>query len=1036
MRVNSKHIIPTILALLLSLGMAAQVSDPFGSSVAFTHTTINDGMSSNMVLALVQDENGFVWAGTDRGVNRFDGHRITPIKSTLDLSVTCMDMVKDTLWIGTSEGLYIYTLNGDSVRNVNLATSSSKYGSLDITDMQYDGKGTLWFTTMSAGIFRFKTATEELFHVATPDSARMYGHIYISKEGRVWAASNWNKHNIVLYQHHSDTFVPYDLKFDGDSPSKIMTIALTQAGNGSMWAALWDGSVISFDSSSRKATLAFTAQQTGMRHAHSITEVEPGRFFVGSDHGLAALTLSSGSVKVYSREGSMASNLSDDFIYPILKDREGGTWIGTFYGGINYTHPISSNFVTCAHSKYVNSVSGNVINKFCEDNQGRLWISSDDGGLCYYDSATKLFTNVPLAPGGGNHNTHALCLDGDDLYVGTYAQGMDIVNTRTMHVENIPAFRDASGKSIDRSSYAIYKDRSGRIWVGTFRGAALFDSHTRTFTQVKNVGVPVLDILEDCVDCIWLATEGNGLWRLDARGQWKQYSSLNCEHTLPGVSAIVRTLYEDRDGNLWVGASSGLFKYDRSADKFEHVGLGEGHIGVYGIADVDSKLWLTTSNGIICYSLTLKSVLKVYKSGGNVASINFMPDAVYGDHNGRVYAGTTSGFISFRPRSMRSNAVKPTVVFTDLEVFNRHVPVGSELLPVPLPDLKELKLSYRESVFRISFSAMSYLSPKDITYRYYLEGFDKEWIESIGNSVTYTNLSPGTYILHVKAIMNDGMQSEDAILRVTITPPFYWNGLSQTIYAILILLVLYLTVRHLLRLKELRHVAQIQEITVQKEQAIQEITEQKEHEINEVTEQKEQAILEITEQKEQEIKEVAEQKEQEIKEITEQKEQEIKEIIEQKEQELKEVAEQKEQEIKEVTEQKEQEIKAINARMEEELHNARIHFMILTDKDQNFLDNLEKAVERNYANPDFAIDDLAEEMGVSRSSLFNKIKALADVTPNELIQIVRLRHAASLLDSGNYLVSEVCYMVGFSSPSYFAKCFQRLYGVTPVKYKA
>ena len=186
--------------------------------------------------------------------------------------------------------------------------------------------------------------------------------------------------------------------------------------------------------------------------------------------------------------------------------------------------------------------------------------------------------------------------------------------------------------------------------------------------------------------------------------------------------------------------------------------------------------------------------------------------------------------------------------------------------------------------------------------------------------------------------------------------------------------------------------AQIQEITVQKEQAIQEITEQKEQEIKEVTEQKEQAIQEITEQKEQEIKEVAEQKEQEIK--------------------------------------------AINARMEEELHNARIHFMILTDKDQNFLDNLEKAVERNYANPDFAIDDLAEEMGVSRSSLFNKIKALADVTPNELIQIVRLRHAASLLDSGNYLVSEVCYMVGFSSPSYFAKCFQRLYGVTPVKYKA
>ena len=167
----------------------------------------------------------------------------------------------------------------------------------------------------------------------------------------------------------------------------------------------------------------------------------------------------------------------------------------------------------------------------------------------------------------------------------------------------------------------------------------------------------------------------------------------------------------------------------------------------------------------------------------------------------------------------------------------------------------------------------------------------------------------------------------------------------------------------------------------------------------------------------------------------EKKEQEIEEVTKQKEQEIKEVTKQKELEIQEVTEQKEQEIKEINTRMEEELHAARIRFMTLTEKDQAFLDNLEKVIEKNFSNAEFAIDDLADSMGVSRSSLFNKVKALADVTPNELIQVIRLRHAASLLDSGNYRVSEVCYMVGFSSPSYFAKCFQRQYGVTPAKYK-
>ena len=127
--------------------------------------------------------------------------------------------------------------------------------------------------------------------------------------------------------------------------------------------------------------------------------------------------------------------------------------------------------------------------------------------------------------------------------------------------------------------------------------------------------------------------------------------------------------------------------------------------------------------------------------------------------------------------------------------------------------------------------------------------------------------------------------------------------------------------------------------------------------------------------------------------------------------------------------------KEISNRMEQEVHDARIKMLTITDKEQEFLDNIEKIIENNFSNPEFAVDDLASELGVSRSGLFSKIKVLADVTPNEMIQIIRLRHAASLLQTNNYRVNEVCYMVGFSSPSYFAKCFQKQYGCTPAKFK-
>lgn len=109
--------------------------------------------------------------------------------------------------------------------------------------------------------------------------------------------------------------------------------------------------------------------------------------------------------------------------------------------------------------------------------------------------------------------------------------------------------------------------------------------------------------------------------------------------------------------------------------------------------------------------------------------------------------------------------------------------------------------------------------------------------------------------------------------------------------------------------------------------------------------------------------------------------------------------------------------------------------LTFTDKEQKFLNDIESIIENNFSNPEFAVDDLASELGVSRSGLFSKIKVLADVTPNEMIQIIRLRHAASLLQTNNYRVNEVCYMVGFSSPSYFAKCFQKQYGCTPAKFK-
>ena len=748
-----------------------------------------------------------------------------------------------------------------------------------------------------------------------------------------------------------------------------------------MWIASWNGSVVRFDKKTLKARLMLSPEESHMNHVHSVIQLLPGYFLFGSDTGLIMYDVARHKVRFHNRFSDPANTLSDDFVYPLMIDHEGGTWIGTYYGGLNYTHAMLGNFSSYSHSPYFNSVTGNVVNSFCEDKNGRLWIASDDGGLCYFKGGE--FFPVKLVAGGKvQKNVHALCIDGNEMYVGTYAQGLDIMNLDTKEVvAHEPTFIGEDGKSFESSAMSIYKDSKGRVWVGSFKTVSIYDRQAHRFTNKINIGATVLSILEDRHGVMWFGTDGNGLWSWnDKTKELKQHIDFGQQLDLH-ASVFVNSLCEDSDGRLWVGTSFGLFYRDGKTGKFVKVDLQNENVMVFGIVQDSHCLWISTTMGVCCYSLEKNAVVQVFKGGGSIVSIDFLQNAMCRSSSGQINVGTSNGFLSFNPSLMNYNSVVPKVVFTELDIFNHPVRVGSDILPQRLDYMDEITLSYRETVFRVGFSAMSYLHPSDNSYTYYLEGFDEDWIDA-GNStsVTYTNLSPGTYVLHVIATNNDGVKSEEATLRIVITPPFYWNTTAQIIYLLLIIAGIVLLVRRILKRKEKQFVAKIEEVNIQKEQAIQEIHIKKEQEIQEVHIQKEREIQEINVQKEQQIQE-------------------------------------------------------INMQKEQEVHDARIKYLTISAKDNEFLDRLENVIENNFANSDLSVDFLASELNISRSGLFAKIKDLADVTPNEMIQIIRLKHAADLLRERQYRVNEVCFMVGFNSPSYFSKCFQKQFGVTPAKFK-
>lgn len=966
----------------------AQLANPFEGPVVFSYLTMDDGLVSNDVRSLLQDENGFIWMGTGRGLSRFDGHRIVHLEKTRSMMVTNMVASNDTLWVGTSNGLFCYCISQDEAWAFPLKVQGRKFERLYVTDLKFDQQGRLWITTFGYGVLCADVKSGSCRKVPTPDDGVSYGGVYVSRDGSVWAMSNWVRATLLRYNDRTRKFDEFVLRFDqqslarwpGGKPKRLTGFAMTQDTDGWMWLAEWEGSLLRFDAQTAQAELVISSDQTDMQHTHSIAEVSRGYIMLGCDRGLVVVDTKRRQVMRHFRSGSSLSSLSDNFIYPMLVDREGGTWVGTYYGGINYTHPVSANFTSYVHDEHVNSVSGNVVNHFCEDPYHRIWIASDDGGLCYFNPGSEHFTELPLSPSGEEQNVHALSTDGTNLYVGTYTQGFNVVNLSTMKVENIDFLIDDKGKKWDASSYSVYCDSHHRVWVGTFDIVAQFHPGTHRISDVKHVGSLVISIREDHNGRLWVGTTTNGLFVREPNGKWKRYLEKSAVHR--GTALSISYIFEDSFKCLWVSTNEGLFYYDTKTDSFVEARLTPNEdLLVYSITEVAGNLWLATTEGVLCYSLADKEVIQAYKGGGNIVSIDFLPSAVLRSSDGSLYFGTTKGFFTFDPQTMYHCTAKPRVIFTGLDVLNRPVTPGSDILPKGLPYMDEIHLSYKDNVFRIYFSAMSYLQPSDVFYRYQLVGFDDDWVDAGDrHSVTYTNLSPGTYTLRVRAKMNDGVEAEDAVLRIVITPPFYWNTPAKFFYAFLFAAAIFFVMRHLLHRKDRKHVAEIKELNTQKEHEIQELNVQKEQEIQELNVQKEQEIQELNIQKEQEIQE-------------------------------------------------------LNIQKEQEVHDARIKFMTITDKDQEFLDRLENVIEQNFSNSDLSVDDLATELGVSRSGMFAKIKALADVTPNEMIQVIRLKHAATLLLSGNYRVNEVCYMAGFSSPSYFSKCFQKQYGTTPAKYK-
>lgn len=787
----------------------------------FRHITVHEGLSSNQVRSLMQDDKGFIWIGTDQGLNRYDGYDFKefPLPDQW-LGATLLSMLEDgpLIHIGTDKGLFYLDRQSGEILRSDLKTKDGLEITGEVTGICRDLDGNIWISTYGQGVFCHDPSAGTLRNYPFSHIGGKLSTIYVDRSNQVWALTNWGSPVLSRLNKSSDEFAAFPLNLTEGSLSGGLVLLEDSAKR--FWLGSWTDGLYEIDRMTGNASRCLPSSLeggAGINHIHSLMEYESGVLLVGSDDGLLMYDTYTKEYRSYTEYSPDGSGLSSRFVYPILKDREGSIWIGTYYGGISYHSPYSDMF-----EKYSSdpadpqSIRGKIISAFCEDPDHNIWIASDDGGLSCLDVHTGKFTNYKSVPGQNSlsyDNVHALCMDGSDLWIGTYTGGVNVLDTRTGKFR-LYYPEEGNSSSIDgTSSYAIFKDMADRIWVATINGINLYDRENDCFIRKRSMSSQIVDIDQDTDGNMWFSTQGGGLLKYDeAADVWKTYRSSSNDIPMPGD--YVNCGYRDSNGTMWFGTNTGVVRYDKDADTFEFLQMGYSDWKACGIVEDKNILWITTTHGLIRYDGS--EGMHVFSTSNGLCSDQFIVNSIFKASDGRIYAGTTDGLNAFYPYQISTNKKAPGTEIISLTIDNR---------PSSEKNFGEdsvVNLYHHDNAITLHYASLSFCVPYKNQYVYMLEGFDRDW-NYVGNTsqATYTNLPAGTYRFLVRGTNNDAVWSETpASLEIIVHPHPLLSTSFKVLYVFLFVLLLLSVMMSIVRTRDRKHALAMGELEERKEKEV------------------------------------------------------------------------------------------------------------------------------------------------------------------------------------------------------------------------
>jgi ligand-binding sensor domain-containing protein/serine phosphatase RsbU (regulator of sigma subunit) len=752
-------------------------------ALMFEALSLENGLSQSTVNTILQDNFGFIWAGTQDGLNRYDGyefkifrHSRRDTNSIKDNHVRSLFLDSEGLiWVGSDRsGISVFDYRKQNFKRYSPSNKGLSSG--EINTFAEDKSGRIWIGT-NRGINIFNKQTNSF---SQPDAdknlaAGVINVLSADKAGDIWVGTSTG---LSVFRSKTNSSENFDLGGEHDI-SAIYSDNLNL-----IWVGTRKGKIFQYDRKNRKFVLH---QNLTFSYAvESFFEDERGNLWIVTAEEIARFRFSSKDTRHFIPE--QQNNLLTGQIKCGMIDKFGVMWFGTESGGLLKYDDHKQRFTTLKISKGGNYSGADVVWSVFKDRRGNYYAGTEDG-IYVLEPSKDHFSKIPLPEGYEDVNTFTgfFEISENEVAVSLSSRGMWKIDLANRHLE-----RAYDTLSMRQSVYALLKDKKNYQWFAAnnciARVATDAKTGKRSFKYYHRKGKrfsyqSVVSIHEDKNGFFWFATPDSGLVRAkrnaeDDLADFTYFSSVEEDGSTLSHNYIFHTSLDPDGKTLWVATANGLNKFDTETGIAERLGevYEQANLPIYGILqDESGVLWMSANVGIIKFDPKKKQFTN-FTSRDGLQSNEFNQYAFFKAHDGEMLFGGVKGMNVFNPGEFTPNNILPRVVITDFKIFNQRVSPGENSpLSTDICMTDRIELSHKQYIFSFEFVGLSFRLSDKNQYAYKMEGFESEWNMAGGRRyANYSNLPPGEYVFKVKAANNDGIWNEQGTnITIIIHPPFW-----------------------------------------------------------------------------------------------------------------------------------------------------------------------------------------------------------------------------------------------------------------------